>query len=383
MGKRDYYEVLGVSKNATAEEIKKAYRKKALKYHPDKNPNDATAEDKFKEAAEAYEVLSNPDKKARYDQFGHSGLGNDFGRGGFGGSMSMEDIFSQFGDIFGSAFSGFSGFGGSGRSSRRVNRGSNLRIKVKLTLEDILNGVEKKVKVSKYVECKTCRGSGAKGGSSFKTCSTCNGMGQVTRVTSTFLGKMQTTSACPACGGEGKVITDKCTSCYGNGIVKDEEVISINIPAGVAEGMQLSLSGKGNAAARGGVPGDLIVLVEEKKHENLVREGNNLIFEHYVSFPEAVMGTTVDVPTLEGKARIKIEPGTQSGKVLRLKGKGLPSINSYGRGDLLVSINVWTPKSVSKEEKNILANLAKSPNFAPKPQSSDKSFFEKMREHFN
>ena len=383
MAKRDYYEVLGVSNNATADEIKKAYRKKALQYHPDKNPNDATAEEKFKEAAEAYEVLSNSEKKARYDQYGHAGVGNNFGGGGFGGGMSMEDIFSQFGDIFGSAFGGFSGFGGSGRSSRRVNRGSNLRIKVKLTLEEILNGVEKKVKVNKFIACKACNGTGAKNGNAYSTCSTCNGMGQVTRVTSTFLGKMQTTSACPACGGEGQTITDKCNTCYGNGIVKDEEVISINIPSGVAEGMQLSLSGKGNAAARGGIPGDLIILIEEQKHEHLIREGNNLLFEQYVSFPDAVMGKTVDVPTLEGKARIKIDAGTQGGKVLRLKGKGLPSINSYGRGDLLVSIIVWTPQSISKEEKSILNNLAKSENFKPNPKKSEKSFFEKMRENFN
>ncbi|MFO8066646.1 MAG: molecular chaperone DnaJ [Bacteroidales bacterium] len=384
MAKRDYYEILGVSKNATPEEIKKAYRQKALKYHPDKNPNDSTAEEKFKEAAEAYEVLSNPDKKARYDQYGHAGLGNNFGSGGFGGGMSMEDIFSQFGDIFGSAFGGFGGFGRSGRSSsRRVNRGSNLRIKVKLTLEEILKGVEKKVKVNKYVPCKECSGSGAKAGSSFKTCSTCNGMGQVTRVTNTFLGQMQTTSTCPSCGGEGKVITEKCTACYGNGIVKDQEIIKINIPPGVAEGMQLSLSGKGNAAARGGIPGDLIVVVEEQKHEQLIRDGNNLLFEQYISMPDAILGKTIEVPTLEGKARIKIDPGTQSGKVLRLKGKGLPPLNAYGRGDLLVSINVWTPQNISKEEKSILSELNKSENFKPNPKKTDKSFFEKMREHFN
>ncbi len=386
MAKRDYYEVLGVSKNATAEEIKKAYRQKALKYHPDKNPDDASSEAKFKEAAEAYEVLSNPDKKARYDQYGHSGLGNNFGGGGgfSGGGMSMEDIFSQFGDIFGSAFGGFGGFGrSSGRSSRRVNKGSNLRIKVKLTLEEILNGVEKKVKVSKYVPCKDCGGKGAKAGSSYKTCSTCNGMGQVTRVTNTFLGQMQTTSTCPTCGGEGQIITEKCNTCYGNGIIKDKELISINIPPGVSEGMQLSLSGKGNAAARGGIPGDLIVLVEEQKHEHLIRDGSNLLYEQYISFPDAALGRSIDIPTLEGKARIKIEPGTQSGKVLRLKGKGLPSINSYGRGDLLVSINVWTPQNLSKEEKAALNEFAKSSNFKPNPTKSDKSFFEKMREHFN
>ncbi|TVQ10718.1 MAG: molecular chaperone DnaJ [Bacteroidetes bacterium] len=386
MSKRDYYEVLEISKNATAEEIKKAYRQKALKHHPDKNPGDKESEEKFKESAEAYEVLSNPDKKAKYDRYGHAGLGNGGGGygGGFGGGMSMEDIFSQFGDIFGGAFGG--GFGGGyssgGTRGRRVNRGSNLRIKVKLTLEEILKGVEKKIKVSKYVPCKTCKGNGAKDGSSFRTCSTCNGSGRVTRVTNTFLGQMQTTSSCPSCGGEGQIITEKCNTCFGNGIVKDEEVIAINIPAGVAEGMQMSMSGKGNAAARGGVPGDLIVLIEEVKHEHLIRDGNNLLYDHYISFPDAALGTTIEVPTLEGKARIKIEPGTQSSKVLRLKGKGLPAVNSYGRGDLLVNINVWTPQNISKEEKEILENLSKSESFIPKPQKNDKSFFERMKDYF-
>lgn len=383
MSKRDFYEILGVSRNATPEEIKKAYRQKALKYHPDKNPGDPSAEANFKEAAEAYEVLSNADKKARYDQFGHAGMGNNFGGGGFGGGMSMDDIFSQFGDIFG-GFGGFgSGFGGRSAGTRRVNKGSNLRIKVKLTLEEILNGVEKKVKVSKYVPCKSCSGSGAKDGSSHHTCSTCNGMGRVTRVTNTFLGQMQTTQTCPTCGGEGKTITEKCTVCFGNGIVKEDEVISINIPAGVAEGMQLSLNGKGNAAARGGVPGDLIVLVEEVLHEKLIRDGSNLLYDHYINFSQAVLGDTIEVPTLEGKARIKIEPGTQGGKVLRLKGKGLPSVNAYGRGDLLVNINVWTPQSVSREEREILEKLATSENFKPNPKKGDKSFFERMKDVFN
>ncbi len=385
MSKRDYYEILGVSKNATPEEIKKAYRKKALQFHPDKNPDDSSAEAKFKEAAEAYEVLSNPEKRSRYDQFGHSGMGSQFGGGGFGGSMSMDDIFSQFGDIFGGAFGGgFGGFGGSSRQgSRRVNRGSNLRIKVKLTLEDILKGTEKKIKVNKYVSCKACQGTGAKSGSAFQTCGTCKGAGQVTRVTNTFLGQMQTTSACPHCGGEGKTIEEKCSSCYGNGIVKEEEVISIQIPAGVQHGMQLSLSGKGNAAPRGGVPGDLIVLVEEMPHDKLIRDGMNLLYDHYISFPQAALGTTIEVPTLEGKARIKIEAGTQGGKVLRLKGKGLPSVNAYGRGDLLVNINIWTPKNVSEEEKEMLKQLDESENFKPNPSKNEKSFFERMKDVFN
>lgn len=382
MSKRDFYEVLGLSRNATPEEIKKAYRQKALKYHPDKNPGDDTAEGKFKESAEAYEVLSNPEKKARYDQYGHGGLGNNFGQGGGFGGMSMEDIFSQFGDIFGGGFGG--GFGGSygGRTGRRVNKGSNLRIKVKLTLEEILNGVDKKVKVNKYVGCKVCSGTGAKGGGAFNTCTTCNGSGRVTRVTNTFLGQMQTTTTCPHCGGEGQVIKDKCLTCFGNGIVKEEEVININIPSGVAEGMQLSLSGKGNAAARGGIPGDLIVLIEEIPHKHLIRDGNNLLHDYHISFPQAVLGTSIDVPTLEGKARIKIDPGTQGGKVLRLKSKGLPSVNGYGRGDLLVNINIWTPKSVSAEEKAILEDLKGSENFKPNPTKSDKSFFERMRDAF-
>jgi molecular chaperone DnaJ len=386
MAKRDYYEILELSKNATAEEIKKSYRQKALKYHPDKNPGDKDAEEKFKEAAEAYEVLSNPEKKARYDRYGHAGVGNGGGYGGgYGGGMSMDDIFSQFGDIFGGAFGG-GGFGGGGYSSgqrgRRVNKGSNLRIKVKLTLEEILKGVEKKIKVSKYVSCKVCNSTGAKNGSAYNTCSTCNGSGRVTRVTSTFLGQMQTTSACPSCGGEGQIITEKCTTCYGNGIVNGEEVITMNIPAGVGEGMQMSMNGKGNAAARGGVPGDLIVLIEEIRHEHLIRDGSNLLYDQYISFPEAAMGTTIEVPTLEGKARIKIEPGTQSSKVLRLKGKGLPSVNAYGRGDLLVNINVWTPQALSKEEKAILEKLAHAENFKPNPKKSDKSFFERMKEYF-
>ncbi len=382
MSKRDYYEVLGVSKDASPEQIKKAYRQKALKYHPDKNPGDETAEANFKEAAEAYEVLSNPEKKSRYDQFGHAGMGNNFG-GGFGGGMSMEDIFSQFGDIFGGAFGGFGGGFGGQRTGRRVNKGNNLRIKVKLNLEEVLHGVEKKIKVNKYVGCKVCNGSGAKDGNAYHTCQTCNGMGRITRVTNTFLGQMQTTSTCPQCSGEGQVITDKCSACYGNGIVKDEEIISINIPAGVSEGMQLSLSGKGNAAPRGGIPGDLIVLVEELSHEKLIRDGQNLLLDHYISFPQATLGTSIEVPTLEGKARIKIEPGTQAGKVLRLKGKGLPSVNAYGRGDLLVNINIWTPQQLTSEEKETLEKMLHADNFKPKPRKNEKSFFERMKEVFN
>jgi molecular chaperone DnaJ len=380
MAKRDYYEILDVKRNATQADIKTAYRKKALLHHPDKNPGDHTAEAKFKEAAEAYEVLGNEQKRSRYDQFGHAGV--EGAAGGFGGGgMTVEDIFSHFGDIFGGGFGGFGGFAGGGRS-RRVNKGSNLRVKVKLNLGDIANGAEKKIKVNKYVGCKTCGGSGAKDGSAFSDCSTCHGTGQVTRISNTFLGQMQSTSACPACGGEGKIITSKCSSCYGEGIVKESEVVTLNIPAGVAEGMQMSVSGKGNAARRGGINGDLLVVIEEEKHPDLIRDGNDLIYYLYLSFPDASLGVPVEVPTIEGKVKIKVEPGTQPGKILRLRGKGLPDINGYGKGDLLVNINVWIPRNLSKEEAATLEKLRTSVNFAPDPTSEDKSFFERMKSYF-
>ncbi|PLW96135.1 MAG: molecular chaperone DnaJ [Marinilabiliales bacterium] len=383
MSKRDYYDVLGVSKGATAEELKKAYRKLALKFHPDKNPDDKEAEEKFKEAAEAYEVLSNADKRSRYDQFGHRGVS---GSGGFGGQhMSMDDIFSHFGDIFGGAFGGgfSSGFGGQRSGRRRVNRGSNLRVKVKLDLKEVAHGVEKKIKLNKYVACDSCNGSGAEKGSSKSTCPTCRGMGQVTQVTNTFLGQMQTSSTCPQCGGDGEVITNKCNTCHGNGIVKGEEVVTFKVPPGVADGMQLSISGKGNAAARGGIPGDLLVLIEEKDHPELIRDGNNILYDLYVSFTDAALGSSAEIPTVDSKAKIKITPGTQGGKVLRLKGKGLPDVNGYGKGDLLVNVNIWTPKNLSKEEKTILENLKDSPNFKPNPSAQDKSYFDRMREFFS
>jgi len=384
MAKRDYYEVLGVSKSASEAEIKKAYRQMALKYHPDKNPGDKEAEERFKEAAEAYEVLSNSDKKARYDQFGHGGVG---GNGGFGGQgMNMDDIFSQFGDIFGGGnpFESFFG-GGGGRGGRRtVNRGTNLRIKVKLSMEEIARGTEKKIKVNKQVSCQTCGGSGAQAGqSSFSTCGTCKGSGQVRRVTNSFLGQMQTITTCPTCQGEGQTITSKCKPCSGSGVQPGEEVISINIPPGVAEGMQLTVTGKGNAAERGGIPGDLLIVIEEIPHPQLQRDGEHLIYDLYISFIDATLGASVEVPTLEGKAKIKIDSGTQPGKVLRLKGKGVPSLNSYSRGDLLVNINVWTPQQLTSEEKKLLEKLRESENFKPNPGKGDKSFFERMKEYFD
>ena len=387
--KRDYYEVLGVGKNATPEELKKAYRKLALQYHPDRNPNDKEAEEKFKEAAEAYSVLSDPDKKARYDKFGHAGVD---GQGGFGGGgMDLNDIFSQFGDIFGDLFGGgrgfgnfggFSGFGGGGRQQRRVMRGSNLRIKIPLTLEEIDTGVEKKVKVTKYVPCKTCGGSGSRTGN-LETCPHCHGSGVVVEVRRTILGQMQTQSACPHCGGEGRVVKDKCHDCNGDGIVKAEDVMTINVPAGVSDGMQFALSGKGNAGPRGGVPGDLVVVVEEKPHEMFERQDQNLYFNAFVTFTDAAIGGSVEIPTLHGKVRVKIERGTPSGKVLRLKGKGLPTVNGYGRGDLLVCVNVWVPKSLTREEKAMLEKLKESPNFQPNPTKQERGFFDKMKDLFN
>ncbi|MGI6324077.1 MAG: molecular chaperone DnaJ [Bacteroidales bacterium] len=381
MEKRDYYEVLGVSKSATKEEIKKAYRKQALKYHPDKNPGDKKAEESFKEAAEAYEVLSNDDKKARYDRFGHAGMGSS--SNGFGGAgMTMEDIFSSFGDIFGDAFGGFGAFGGSRRGGKRVNKGSNLRVKVNLTLQEIANGTEKKIKVKKYVACSQCGGTGAADSSSFSTCSTCRGSGHVTRLTNTLLGQMQTTSTCSACNGEGKTITKKCASCYGEGIIQKEEIIKINIPAGVGRGMQITVSGKGNAARRGGMNGDLLVVIDEIEHPELIREGNDLIYNLFISIPDAILGAQVEMPTVDNNVKIKIEPGTQPGKILRLRGKGLPDVNGYGKGDLLVNVNVWIPKNLSKEEARLIEKFRESESFKPNPDKNDKGFFERMKGYF-
>ncbi len=385
--KRDYYEVLGVAKTATADEIKKAYRQKAIQFHPDKNPGDAEAEEKFKEAAEAYEVLSNEDKRSRYDQFGHAGVNGAAG-GGYGG-MTMEDIFAQFGDIFGSFGGGFGSFGGfgnfsgfGGRGGTRVRKGSDLRVKVKLNLAEIATGVEKKIKVKKQVACQHCNATGAAHGSEPETCTTCNGTGRVTRVQNTILGQMQTQSECPTCHGDGKIIKDKCTHCNGDGTVRADEVINISIPAGVMEGMQLSMSGKGNAPRRGGVNGDLLVLIEEEKHPELIRDENDLIYNLLVSVPTASLGGSVEVPTVDGKVKVNIAAGTQPGKVLRLRGKGLPSVNRYGTGDLLVNIGVYIPESLNKEEKEIMQKLETSDNIKPN-SNAKKSFFAKFRGMFN
>lgn len=382
--KRDYYEILGVTKNASAEEIKKAYRKKAIQYHPDKNPDNKQAEEKFKEAAEAYEVLSDDNKRQRYDQFGHAGVGGAASGGGFGGGgMSMEDIFSSFGDIFGGHFSGggFGGFGGQ-RGGRQVNRGSDLRVKVKLTLPEILKGVEKKIKVKKYVSCSDCKGTGADKGTAYNSCTHCNGTGVVTQVRQTILGNMQTQSACPYCHGEGKTITSKCATCSGEGVKLDEEVITFNIPAGVMKGIQLSMSGKGNAARRGGINGDLLILVDEEPNQELTRDENDLIYHLALSMPEAILGESVEIPTVEGKVKVKIEAGTQPGKVLRLRGKGLPSVNGYGTGDLLVYISVYVPEKLSKEEKAQMEQLKKSDNFIPSASAKSK-LFSKFRQMFD
>ncbi len=371
--KQDFYEILGVDKSASAAEIKKAYRKKAIKYHPDKNPGDSEAEEMFKKAAEAYEVLSDPDKKARYDQFGHAAFD---GAGGFGGGgMNMDDIFSQFGDIFGSAFGGgFGGFGGFGGGGQRRVKGSNLRIRVKLTLEEIANGVEKKIKVKRKKKAD---------GVTYKTCGTCNGTGQVTRVTNTILGRMQTSTACNVCGGAGQVIDHRPAGADVQGLIVSEETVSIKIPAGVVDGMQLKVTGKGNDAPGNGIAGDLLVAIEEQEHTTLKREGDNIHFDLYISFSEAVLGTSKEIDTVSGKVRIKLESGIQSGKILRLRGKGIPSINGYGRGDLLVHVNVWTPKSLTKEQKEFFERMQSDENFAPSPEKSDKSFFEKVKDMFS
>lgn len=383
--KRDYYEVLGVTKEASADEIKKAYRKKAMQYHPDRNPGDKDAEEKFKEAAEAYDVLSNPDKKARYDQFGHAGMGGaatDFS------GANINDIFSHFADIFGGGFGGgfnigdFFGGGGSG-AAQRVRRGTNIRIKVKMTLEEVATVTEKKLKINKYVACTHCNGTGAKDEHSKETCPTCHGRGQVMQQQRSMFGVIQQVSECPTCNGTGEVIKDKCPHCHGNGIVKGEEVVQVSIPAGVDNGMQLTLRGKGNAAPNGGINGDLLVAIEVADHDIFERDGNNLYLNYHISIPQAALGASVEIPTLTGKAKIKIPAGTQSGQILRLQGKGLPEINRGGMGDLIVNISVWTPKSLTREEKEILEKLSTHENFVPKPGKNDRSVFNRVRQFFN
>ena len=374
MAKQDFYEILGIFKSASQSEIKKAYRKMAIKYHPDKNPDDKTAEENFKKAAEAYEILSDENKKARYDQYGHAAFDGPQGGGGFGGGgMNMDDIFSQFGDIFGGGGFG-GGFGGGGQRQARV-KGSNMRIRVKLTLEEIAKGVEKKVKVRRKVQAE---------GVTYKTCSTCNGSGQVMRVTNTILGRMQTAATCKTCSGAGEIISSKPNGSDAQGLVVKEETVSINIPAGVTEGVQLKVGGKGNEApGKNAIPGDLLVLIEEISHEKLKREGTNIHYDLYVNFSEAVLGTSKEVETVTGKVKIKIDAGTQSGKILRLKGKGLPSIERYGTGDFLIHINVWTPQELNKEQRNFFENMLEDENFSPNPNTSDKSFFEKVKDMFS
>ena len=386
--KRDYYEVLGVSKSATPEEIKKAYRQLALKYHPDRNPDDKDAEEKFKEAAEAYSVLSDENKRARYDRYGFAGMnGGSASGGGFSGGFGDFDLNDILNSVCGRGFDfggfNFGGFGGgSGRGGVARQRGSNIRVKVKLNLQEIAKGVQKKIKVNKYVTCDHCHGSGSENGAT-ETCPTCHGRGQVVQTVNSFFGAMQTASVCPTCGGTGQIIKNKCKHCQGEGIMKGEEIIDIEIPAGVGNDMQLTVRGKGNAGPRNGINGDLIVVIEEEESKDFERDGNNLIYNLFLTIPEAILGTQAEVPTIDGKVRVKIAPGTQSGKVLRLRGKGLPNINSYGSGDMLVNVNVWIPKKVTKEEEKMLEELAKSENFKPNPTDEEKSFFNRIRDYFN
>ena len=389
MAKKDYYEVLGVDKSASADEIKKAYRKLAIKYHPDKNPGDKEAEEKFKEAAEAYSVLSDADKKARYDQFGHAGVegaGPDFS-GGFG---NLNDILNDlFGGAFGGGFGGFGGFGGGfgggqGQRQQRVYRGRDIRVRVKLTLEEIAKGVEKEISIEKSVPCPECGGKGAKNSSDIKTCSACNGTGQVQRVTNSIFGQTVTYSTCQQCGGEGKVVTNPCRNCNGSGLVRKRETIKVKIPAGVEAGMQLTIQGEGHAAKNNGINGDLLVVIEEQEHPNLRREGNNLYYTKIISLPDAILGGEAEIPCLDGPYKVKIEAGTQSGTVVRLRGKGMPTVNGYGgTGDLYVKFAVWIPKKLDKDEKSLIESLRNKDSFKPNPTKEDKSFFDKLKDLFD
>ncbi len=381
--KRDYYEVLGVERNADADTIKKAYRKAAIKYHPDKNPGDKEAEEKFKEAAEAYDVLSNEDKRARYDRYGHAGMGGASGGGygggygGFGGGgFTMDDIFEQFGDIFGGAF------GGGGRSRSRVNRGGDIRVTVRLTLQEVAEGVTKKLKLNKTVTCDKCGGSGAKDASSIVTCPECKGSGYVITVQNSFFGRMQTQTVCPTCGGSGRTIKDKCSKCGGEGTERGQEIVEVKIPAGIAEGMAVTVRGKGNAARRGGVSGDLIVVIEEEHNPELIRDGNDLIHNMNITVTTALLGGEVEVPTIDGKVRIKIAPGTHAGKVLRLRGKGLPDVNGYGRGDIMVVVDITIPDELTKEERKIIEQLAEQPHFKRASSVENQNIFERMKNFF-
>ena len=382
MAKRDYYEVLEISKSASADEIKKAYRKQAIRFHPDKNPGDKVSEDKFKEAAEAYEILSDETKRAQYDRYGHAGVSGNAGFGGAGGAgMNMDDIFSQFGDVFGFDIFGNRG-GGGGRGGRQTHRGSNLRVKVKMKLEEIAKGAEKKIKVKKHISCESCGGSGAENRNAMKTCSTCNGSGQLRRVANTPLGQMYTTTTCNTCHGEGQIITDKCKVCHGEGRVMGEDLITLNIPGGVTDGVQLSMGGKGNAAPHGGVPGDLIIVIEEEDHPLLKREGNDIVYDLNINFSDAALGTSLEVPTIDGRAKITIPAGTQPGKIFKLKDKGIPDINGYGKGDELVIVNVFVPTKLSSEEKETLTKFREAENFKPHRSKEERNFFDKVKEIF-
>lgn len=384
MAKRDFYEILGVPKNADQDVLKKAYRKVALKYHPDRNPDDKGAEDKFKEAAEAYEVLSDADKRAKYDRYGHAGVNANTGGFSGGAGMTMDDIFEHFGDVFGDSGSPFDAFfGGSRKTGTKGQRGSNLRIKVGLTLEEIATGITKKIKVKKQLSCDQCGGSGAKDSKSVSTCATCRGSGYVRQVKSTFLGQMQTTASCPTCNGNGQTITAVCMKCKGDGRMYAEETIDLEIPKGVAEGMQLSVRGKGNAGKAGGPSGDLIIVIEEIAHEEFVRDNNNIIYDLFLNFADAALGTSVLVPTLDGKVKIKVPPGTQAGKIFRLKGKGINEVQGYNKGDQLINVNIWTPKALNDEERKILERIKTMPNFQPAPDKSEGGFFERMKDMFS
>ncbi|OJW72115.1 MAG: molecular chaperone DnaJ [Candidatus Amoebophilus sp. 36-38] len=378
MAKKDYYEILGVKRGATAEEIKKAYRQIALKYHPDKNPNNPAAEEKFKEAAEAYEVLSNPEKRQKYDHLGHDGMR---GQAYSGSYTQAEDIFGRYSDIFGgNPFESF--FQGGGRTQRQTRQGTDLRIKLKLTLQEIATGVEKKIKIKRYIACHSCGGNGAQNGTALSTCKNCQGTGETRKVTNTLLGQVITHSICSVCQGSGKIITTPCSTCKGEGRVYAEEVVNIKIPAGVSEGMQLSMRGRGNMPSHGGIPGDLLIVIEEKEDGLLKREGNNIHYQLYISFIEAVFGTDKEVPTLTGPVKVKLTPGTQSGKILRLRSKGIKDVEGYGQGDQLIHVQVWTPEKLTKEEKEVLESLKDSPNFIPQPGKQEKNFFEKFKSMF-